>query len=100
MIHVRDKERLISVEWNKTKDAKFYAALKIEALNRTGYLADLAQLISKMGINMIGVDAKPTRDQLAHIKLTVEIQDLNEVEELMKKIRSMDNTLSVYRLKM
>ena len=100
MINVRDKERLISVEWNKTKDAKFYAAVKIEALNRTGYLADLAQLISKMGINMIGVDAKPTRDQLAHIKLTVEIQDLNEVEELMKKIRSMDNTLSVYRLKM
>ena len=100
MINAKDRDRLIPVEWNKTKDAKFYASLKIEALNRTGYLADLAQVISKMGINMIGVDAKPTRDQLAYIKLTVEIQDLNEVEELMKKIRSMTNTLSVFRLKM
>ncbi len=99
IVNTNSPERLIEVEWNSTEDSTFLASLKIEAINRTGYVADLAQMIMQMGINMIGIEARPQTDSTGIITMTVEIQNKGDMESLMNKIRRMKSTLAVYRMR-
>lgn len=99
ILHTKNPERLINVEWDHTDNSTFFAALTIRALNKTGYIATLAELLAKMNINMASLEAHPDTDNTFSIALTVEIADANQVEEIMNKIRQLKNTVQVYRMK-
>lgn len=90
-------ERLISLTWNKITQEDFSAALTIEAMNVTGYVAELAQLIVQMNVEMTGIEAHPQDDGTVRVRLSVRVADKASIELLVQKIRQMDATLAVYR---
>ncbi|MCI6156985.1 MAG: bifunctional (p)ppGpp synthetase/guanosine-3',5'-bis(diphosphate) 3'-pyrophosphohydrolase [Peptoniphilaceae bacterium] len=97
ILHTKTPERLIRVEWDQTTESKFYATIHILAVNHSGYLASVIEMITKMKLNIEGVNAFPNADRTHRITLTVQIADVDQVEELMTKIRSLKDTINVYR---
>lgn len=98
VVNTKQPERLIQVEWAKTEKAKFYSTLRILARNQTGYMANIVELLSKMDINMSGLQVHTDNDNTAHILMTMEIDDADEVYEVVRKIRAVPNTMSVFRM--
>lgn len=99
IIHNSSPERMIEVEWNRTDNSKFSANLKIRAMNRTGYLAALSELLTKQDINISSLQAMSDKDQAAIITLSVEIADSEQVKDLILKIKKLPDTINVFRMK-
>lgn len=98
IVHTKQPERLIEVEWAETKKSKFFSTLRILARNKTGYMADIVELLNKMEINMSGLQVHTDADNTSHILMTIEIDDAKQVYEVMRKIRTVPNTINVFRM--
>lgn len=92
-------ERLIALEWNKINRTTFDASLTIEAMNVSGYVAELAQLIVQLEMDMNGIEARSREDSTIIIKLTVRVEDKDRMELLIRRIRELEPTLAVYRVR-
>jgi len=87
------------VEWTQNTRSSFYASLQILILDRPGYLAALAERISKLGLNLFGINTQTNNDSTIRINISVQINSVDEIAELMGKIRQLPGTLDVYRIK-
>ncbi|MDD7592942.1 MAG: bifunctional (p)ppGpp synthetase/guanosine-3',5'-bis(diphosphate) 3'-pyrophosphohydrolase [Peptoniphilaceae bacterium] len=100
ILNTQNPERLIEVEWDQTENTKFFSTITIRAANKTGYMASVVELMTKQDVNMSGIQAHTDPEgNTTTIVLTLEIEDANQVQELMRKIRQLQNTISVYRTK-
>jgi GTP pyrophosphokinase len=92
-----DPERRIDVEWDKGADlAPYTVRLTIEVEDRKGMLAELSQRISDINTNITNMEAR-TGDQRARIDVTVEIKDLQHLEQVLKAVRGIYGVLNVER---
>lgn len=87
------------MEWNKINRTTFDASLTIEAMNVSGYVAELAQLIVQLEMDMNGIEARSREDSTVIIKLTVRVEDKDRMELLIRRIRELEPTLAVYRVR-
>ena len=99
ILNTRAPERLIEVEWVEGSSSKFYATIQVLAIDRSGYLASLAETISKMNLNVSGINAKPNDDQTASLMVTVEVNNTEELADLIARINRMRGTIDAYRMK-
>ncbi|MCB5954115.1 RelA/SpoT family protein [Enterococcus sp. CWB-B31] len=92
-------ERMIEVEWEDTENLnkEYNADLEIYGYNRSGLLNDVLQAISSMTKNLVSVEAKPTKDKMAMIHLTVKIQNLSHLKTIVDKIKNVPDVYSVRR---
>lgn len=95
------QQRLIEVEWeNEISSTKEYDAdLEIYGYNRSGLLNDILQVISSMTKNLVSVEAKPTKNKMAMIHVTLKIQNLDHLKTIVDKIRSVPDVYNVRRTK-
>ncbi len=97
--NTKTPERLIPVEWENTGNSVFYVTIQIVSLNRTGYLANLAEMLAKLNMNIASLSAQPNDDHTSRIQLTVSVNDNQEIENLMNRIRRLHETIDVYRVR-
>ncbi|MHC5215320.1 RelA/SpoT family protein [Enterococcus sp. LJL128] len=92
-------ERMIEVEWENADNIhkEYDADLEIYGYNRSGLLNDVLQVISSMTKNLVSVEAKPTKDKMATIHITVKIQNLSHLKTIVDKIKSVPEIYSVRR---
>ena len=81
-----EPERIIEVEWSMSNDEKFIANLVISAFDRTGLVIEVATLITNMKVAMTSISAKSEKNNMATIKVSVEVTNTNMLEILMNKI--------------
>ncbi len=81
-----DKERIIEAEWPISEDEKFIAHLVISAFDRTGLVIEVATLITNMKVAMTSISAKSEKNNMATIKVSVEVTNTNMLEILMNKL--------------
>lgn len=95
-----DKEnRLIDVEWENTKADKTYdAELQIQGYDRSGMLNEILQVVNTQTGSISNVHGKVDNNQMAIIRLTLGIQNLNELEEIVSKIKQIPDVYSVRRI--
>ncbi|GCF93254.1 GTP pyrophosphokinase [Enterococcus florum] len=95
------QDRLIEVEWEDTSNVKqdYNADLEIYGFNRDGLLNDVLNIVSGMTKQLVSVEAKPTKDKLAMIRLTLKIQNLDHLYSIVDKIKSVPDVYSVKRTK-
>lgn len=92
------QEQLISVEWFNHEHQTFEISLVIQAIDRTGLLRDITNILSDIKINVLGVQTLSNKDtQIADMKIVVEIQDLQQLQKVTDKIMQLTNVLKVYR---
>ncbi|MDR1473191.1 MAG: bifunctional (p)ppGpp synthetase/guanosine-3',5'-bis(diphosphate) 3'-pyrophosphohydrolase [Lactobacillales bacterium] len=96
------KKRLIEVEWEEKVSAKsvnkdYVADLDIYSFNRSNLLNDVLQVISSNTKNIVGVNARPTKNKMASIHVTVRVHNADHLKQLVEKIKSVPDVYSVKR---
>ena len=94
-----DKQKqLISVEWAIHDNQTFEINLVIQAIDRTGLLKDITGILADLKVNVLGVQSLSNKDtQMADMQITLEIEDLEQLQKVSDKILQIKNVLKVYR---
>ncbi|BAI79560.1 GTP pyrophosphokinase [Deferribacter desulfuricans SSM1] len=83
-----DENRVIDVQWNVDKNFKM--SVKIDSIteDRPGILSEIANVIKDMGINIVEFSARPIMKGKARQVFSVEVNDKNQLNRLITKIKS------------
>lgn len=95
-----EEERIIEVEWhNETNKVTYNVDMEILANDRTGLLSDIVKEIMSKKVNIIGVNTRTSKDKIATIYITLEVQDIEQLNQVIKQIRKVDSVYEVTRKK-
>ena len=93
-----DPERRIDVDWDKSPDESgFVVLLGIQVEDRQGILAEVTSKIAALKTNVLKVEASSS-DHHGRISVTIEIEDLKQLQRIIKVIRSVAGVLEVERV--
>ncbi len=81
------RKRLIELTWDDIEVSSTTVRLRIKALDRKGLLRDIMEIISGEGINVSSVRGD-ARDNIAIIQLVLEINSSDNLNRLMRIIRT------------
>ena len=93
-----EEERIIDVSWYDTK-ASYNADIEIYANDRTGLLADIISAISNVKAKLMAVTSKANKERIALTEVTVEVENIDELNKVLKAIRKVDSVYEVKRRK-
>ncbi len=91
-------ERFIDVKWDIDKKTSYQAEIQIKATDRSGLLTEITQLLTDMKLTVTSLNARTNKEKTALINMTLEIKDIEQLKELMKKIKRLEGVIDVYRV--
>lgn len=94
-----EDNKMIDVNWGKPKGAEYVAEIQIKSENRDGVLSECMEIISASKASLYAVNAKPPRNGIVFINIKLKISDIEDLKDIMKKIRKLRGILDVYRTK-
>ena len=94
-----EENRMIDVEWYNQPQAEYTADIEIYSNDRAGLLADILKEIGTTKAKLMGVNTKTTKQNIAVININVEIENLDEMNKLIKAVRKVDSVYEVKRKK-
>lgn len=92
-----DPSRIIEVSWGIAQNEEFVAEIEIKAEDRNGLLNDVMIIITETKIMLQGVNARTAKNETAIINLKVKINDIKQLNDVMKKLRKLKDVIDVYR---
>ncbi|WP_294185043.1 bifunctional (p)ppGpp synthetase/guanosine-3',5'-bis(diphosphate) 3'-pyrophosphohydrolase [uncultured Clostridium sp.] len=90
--------KIVEVSWGRPK-GEYIAEIKIEAEDRQKLLSELMDTVNESNIDLYAINAKPIKDGIAVINMKLKISSINELRDLMKKLRKVKNVIGVERTK-
>ena len=93
----RDPEREISASWKSKSGRSQPVDIHIEAYDRRGLLRDLTQIIDKENVNIRKVETLSTDDNIASLKLHIEVTGLAQLSKLLAKLEQQPGILHARR---
>ena len=94
-----EDERMIEVKWFTAANVAYKADITVMANDRTALLMEITNAIGEAKIPLKAINARTTRDQIAVINLTLEINDTEQLDKIIKKLRKVDSVFEVNRNK-
>ncbi len=92
-----NSERWISVKWAASAKASYETALDIIAQDRNSLIADISTAISASRVPIHEINAHNLKNGNANISLTLEIGGVEQLKNLMIKLKKIDGVVSVER---
>ena len=90
---------MIEVEWYKENESSYQVDIEAYANDRSGLLMDILKEIGTTKAKILGVNTKTTKQQIAIIEVTLEVENLEELNKAQKAIRKVDGVYEVQRKK-
>ena len=97
--NTNEDERMIEVKWFTAANVAYKADITVMANDRTALLMEITNAIGEAKIPLKAINARTTRDQIAVINLTLEINDTEQLDKIIKKLRKVDSVFEVTRNK-
>ena len=91
--------RMIEVYWHNEQKASYSVDIEIFANDRSGLLADIIAEIGNSKCKLLAVNSKANKEKIAITEVTVEIENLEELNKLLKTLRKVDSVYEVKRKK-
>ena len=91
-----DRERRIAAEWGEPGTATFPVEIIVDAVDRTGLLRDISEVLSRERINVTATRTNST-DLSARMRFTVEIINLDQLQRVLALIREVKGVVGAAR---
>lgn len=93
-----DKNRLVEVNWGASSEESYTADLRVTAHDRRDLLKEISQLITASDVGLLGLNcAVDKREQLAHISITLEVDGVHPLDQLLTKLRQIEGVVNARR---
>jgi len=93
-----DKERLVEILWEPTKEDVYLAKLKITSVDKKGILADITSIMAQKDANIIHAEVTTTTDKKGVSFFTIEVENYKQLEDIMGSIKKIKEVLIVERI--
>ena len=98
IIHLKSPERLIDVYWQNDKEDKFPVKIQILTSNAPSVLYNITKMMSTVNVNILGINARTDREQ-GTIDLIIEVNNMDQLSDVISKVKSIKFIDNVYRIK-
>lgn len=92
-------ERFMEVRWDDNKQNSYSVELKILAYDQSGYIAEVAQKIESCKYSLKNINTRSNKDKTYTINLVVEIKSIDDLQDLINKLKVLKGTIDIYRVK-
>ncbi len=96
---LKEEDRIIEVKWYNQEKVTYTVEIEIYANDRNGLLGDIIQKINETKAKIMGVSAKATKERVAIVEITLEIDSLDSLNRIIKELRKVDSVYEVKRKK-
>ena len=93
-----DAGKVVEVSWGLSKGAAYVAEIQVKAEDRVGILSDIMIIITESKLPLNALNAKSSKGNIAMINIKVKIDSIEQLKELMRKIRRLKGVMDVYRM--
>lgn len=99
-LRIDEPQRVIEVEWGQRARTQYPVDIEIQAWDRSGLLRDVTAILSNDKVNVLSVNTlTDTRDGIARMRITVEVDGLETLGRLFSRIQQLSNVIEVQRLR-
>jgi len=93
-----DRQRLIEVDWGGSARTRWNVDVTVNAFQRPDLLRDCTNVLAEDGINVIRADLDQSVEPPdARVNLTVQIQDLAQLNRALQRLTQLPNVLDAFR---
>ena len=96
---IEDPDRLIQVSWYVDHKVSYLADISIVAGDRGRLLMDITGLIAKADISLHGINARIAKNDFAIVNLTLEINNTDQLDNIIRKLMNVKGIINVSRAK-
>ena len=96
---ISEEDRMIDVYWYEAEKAKYNVEIEIDANDRSGLLSDIIREIEDTKSKLVAVTSKATKERIAITEVTIEVENIDELNKVLKQLRKIDSVYEVKRKK-
>ena len=100
-INVKDllteENRIIDVKWYEETKENYNVNIEVLANDRNGLLVDILNQIKDAKAKLMGVNTKTTKERIAIIELNIEVENIEELNKVIRTIKKVDSVYEVRR---
>lgn len=96
---LKEEDRIIDVYWYTEETAAYNVDITVFANDRAGLLAEVIQVLGNVKTKLIALNSKTTKEHIATIEITLEVENIEELNKVLKELRKIDSVYEVARKK-
>jgi guanosine-3',5'-bis(diphosphate) 3'-pyrophosphohydrolase len=93
-----DGERMVDVEWDRSKSGAFRTTLEVRSLDRAALLTDVARVISENHLNIVASRSRAGPDRVSRMSFEVEVAEAAHLEAVIRALKRLDCVYEAYRV--
>ena len=92
-----EENRIIDVRWYEEAKENYNVNIEVFANDRNGLLVEILNVIKETKAKLMGVNTKTTKERIAIIDLNIEVENIEELNKVIRAIRKVDSVYEVRR---
>lgn len=93
-----DPQKVVDVSWGTSNGVAYMAEIQVKTEDKSGILSDVMNILMDSKLPLNALNAKSAKGNLAYINIKIKIDTVEQLKELMKKIKRVPGVLDVYRI--
>ena len=93
-----DPQKVVDVSWGTSNGVAYMAEIQVKTEDKSGILSDVMNILMDSKLPLNALNAKSAKGNLAYINIKIKIDTVEQLKELMKKIKRVAGVLDVYRM--
>ena len=94
-----ERGRLMDADWEDMGNGsgKYFADITIYANNRNGLLADISKVLTEKNIDILSMNTRIAKDDIATLQTTFEITSREELNRIIDELHTIDSVIDIER---
>ncbi len=96
---ISQEDRMIDVYWYNELQSSYNVDIEILSNDRNGLLADIIKQIATSKTRLMAVNSRVNKDKTVITDITIEVENLDNLNNILKSLRKVENVYEVNRKK-
>ena len=99
--NIRDlsPNKMVEVYWDSDKSASYNTEIEVRAFDKGNIISDVASKINDHKLKLHSLNARVNKEHDLYLDLVVEIKNKEELNQIIDKIKIIENVIDAYRIK-